>query len=218
MRKVVLSMLVLLISGATFSVRAQSSTPTPVCMDINGTGQSCMYFETYTPRAETSTPTVTETSTPTVTPAPSHYTELQWLDIKLDSSNPTTGPISGAEWRFPGSATTGSCKILHLNYLTVTPTIEFAMWRVVWNPNSSDDSPAGVRLISADPGPSNITEIAVITRNHTVTPVNTPMDVTAQIQALYQLRTEKILCIQAFGTGVRAPDIFMATVELVVQK
>jgi hypothetical protein len=201
------------------------ASPT-ACLSVSG-GEVCMEYiqDEQTPTmTSTETPVVTDTitvtptgtSTPPTTAVP--ITFLEFLDIKLDSMNVSIGPITNSEWYFPGYAATGSCKILHLGYMTVTPTVVYALWRVVWNPQApAGVSPSGVRLITSDPGFPEKTEIARILQGNTVTPINSGVVVTEQMQALFGMRTEKNLCIQTLGTGSAGPHIFSVVIELVLR-
>lgn len=103
-----------------------------------------------------------------------------------------------------------------------TGTVIGCFWQVVWTPNNAS---CGIRLISADAGPTNITQIAELTGSGSATPLNDGAYVAAAtMQALYDFTagqavggSPKTLGFQTKGNGSVAPVIYMVRVQVLVE-
>ena len=203
-----ITILSLILSAPVF---AQSNPPasTPVCIDINGMGQSCMYYETYTPQGvDTDTPFPTDTLTPpsptiteTITMTPTG-TPIPFLDFGGDlyrnPGDPLKCSTSGA-WAFPGRAVTASTKRIYSPQMKGRKLIS-AEWIITWDPNTGA-SPTGVGLFLMDDGPSNLQEIIRVQRTNYWSPFVDGGYVTQPFQNLLDTGTYKHLGQMTFGNG-----------------
>lgn len=121
--------------------------------------------------------------------------------------------VSGAQFAWPGSALTASTTTVYFNFSPKRP-ITYARWVVAWNPNTGA-SPTGLRLVHADDGPSNVTEIARITGMNYFQPRVDAVDVTATMQSLSDGASYKHIGHQTFGNGMNGCLIY-SSVLLVV--
>lgn len=119
----------------------------------------------------------------------------------------TQSSTGGYVW--PGNALTSSTHTLRFDLGLRTALA--ATWRLVWTPN---DAANGMRLVHADDGPLNITQIAEQTGVATATPRHDAVDVTTQINALISGGVFKHLGHQ-ITAGTTAPLIFMSRLEIV---
>ncbi|MCT4492638.1 hypothetical protein [Bosea minatitlanensis] len=88
-------------------------------------------------------------------------------------------------------------------------TIHSARWWVAWNPNATTPSANGVRLVTADSGPTNIVAFigATLTRASTTSPVVDAVDITSAMQDLLDARVRKTIGHQIVGNGTSGPKI-----------
>lgn len=123
---------------------------------------------------------------------------------------------TGTAWAFPGAALSAST---HVIWGVFQPTLAYARLVVAWTPGSAFTK-SGVRLVSADFGPTNIAAVCAFERTGT-TPVVDACDVTAALQALI---TEYdgiagpsafVLGLQMRGTGSVAAKVYSAVIEVV---
>lgn len=121
----------------------------------------------------------------------------------------TAGAYGWAE-----DATSASIQVLNIDQGVPSDwaTALFAEWRLVWLPANASN---GVRLVHADSGPSNITQIAEFTGNAGGTPTNTAVDVTADLNALVAAGVWKQLGMQVKQAG--GLTIYQSRLEVVWQ-
>lgn len=128
--------------------------------------------------------------------------------------NPTA-PIEGTTpstpWKYPGIALSASSVLFWAQY---PMKVAFARWVVAWNPDAGVGYNA-IRLITADSGPANETQIAFINRNNTSTPVVDGADVTAAFQAICAAGINKQILQQTCGDT--ASRIYASWIEVVFE-
>lgn len=134
-----------------------------------------------------------------------------------DAATGLAGTVDGANWAWPGQALTASTFVLRAD--KGLSRVAHARWVLVWNPcTSQPESPTGVRLVSADLGPSNIAEICRIT-SPADSPHNAPkvdaVDVTAALNAIIEAGALKTIGQQTFGNGANGCLIYASWLELV---
>ncbi len=144
-------------------------------------------------------------------------------DIMLYGPEPRTAAALtaavGATYGFQGDALSASTAFLLGG---VSGIVLGCFWQVVWTPN---DAACGIRLISADAGPTNITQLAELTGNASATPVNDGAFIAAAtIQALYDFTaaqsiggTSKTLGYQTKGSGAVAPVLYMSRLQVILE-
>ncbi len=128
------------------------------------------------------------------------------LLLYRNSQHPLIGTTSGCCWDYPGAALTANTTQFYANE---NLSLVFARWVLAWNPNTLS-SPTGVRLIHADLGPKNETEIAGFRVVRKRTPIVSAVDITADLQAL---TAQKTLAHQTFGNGQWGCKIYGSWIE-----
>lgn len=127
---------------------------------------------------------------------------------------------TGTTYAFPGSALSASTVALLSG---ADMRVLRAYWSVVWTPNATG---CGIRLISADAGPTNITQIAEITGSAVATPLNEGTYLPqATIQALFDFTAAgeiagvngKTLGHQTKGNGTVSPLIYVSRLQFLVE-
>lgn len=134
-----------------------------------------------------------------------------------DAANGLAGTVDGANWAWPGQALTASTFVLRADH--GLGRVKHARWVLVWNPRTSNPaSPTGVRLVSADLGPTNIAEQTRIV-SPTSQAYNSPkvdaVDVTSQINAIIDAGQLKTIGQQTFGNGGNGCLIYASWLEVV---
>lgn len=94
-------------------------------------------------------------------------------------SVPIVGTADAANWSWPGTACTANTFKLFPAMLPGLSLL-YARWILAWNPMTAD-APTSVRLVVADDGPSNIVEIAKITRTEGSTPFDDGVIITEKL-------------------------------------
>lgn len=102
----------------------------------------------------------------------------------------------GASYIYPGVATSASFRPWRFD--KTLGKIIYAELDVVWTPNAVDSA---VRLIHADDGPANVTQIKEVTGLNSATPVNSTFDITTEMQTVQNLGLAKQLGWQIKGTS-----------------
>lgn len=124
-------------------------------------------------------------------------------------SHPVIGQPGGAAYTWPGNALTASTFMF---YGSRAGNLLYAQWVLVWNPDTAE-SPTGVRLVSADSGPTNIAALATITEAGTITPIVRAADVTVALQAIIAAGQDKHIGQQTAGNGGNGPKIYKSAIE-----
>lgn len=127
---------------------------------------------------------------------------------------PIIGEPSGAVWAWPGAALTASVTTLHAGLGEYS--LVAACWVLAWDPATAGSSPTGVRLIHADDGPSNITEIARIDATYATTPRRSSVDILDALRGVLSSgATHKHIGHQTFGNGQNGPRIYLSEIQCV---
>lgn len=124
-----------------------------------------------------------------------------------------------ATYAFQGSALSASTAFLLGGVFGI---VTGCFFQVIWTPNNAS---CGIRLISADAGPTNITQIAELTGSASATPLNDGTFVLAStMQALFDTTgaqavggSSKTLGFQTKGSGAVAPLIYVVRVLLILE-
>ena len=124
---------------------------------------------------------------------------------------PLDGTASGAVWSYPGTALTANTTQL---LASMGLTLQYARWVLVWNPNTNE-SPTGVRLVSADSGPANEAEQASFSRANYANPRVDSVDVTNQLKAIIAAGMSKSIAHQTYGNGGNGCKIYGSWIECV---
>lgn len=133
----------------------------------------------------------------------------QWLDFLGAESRQASAlvGVGGTSWVWPGSALTASVNKAWFNLNL--PTAQYVRLLVVWNPRG--DSGNGVRLVHADDGPTNITELGAVSGSTATTPIVSTLDLTTDWNSLGSGGVAKNLGMQLRGN----PYVFRVTLEIV---
>lgn len=125
-----------------------------------------------------------------------------------DQQNHLAGNASG-NWSNQGVAfSAGTFQF----YGSQIPTVKYARWVVAWNP-SSGPSPVGIRLCTADSGPSNIIPVAqFLVANHN-TPKVDAIDITSILNDLCKDNLNKTIFMQTVGNGISGCKIYSSVIE-----
>lgn len=118
----------------------------------------------------------------------------------------------GSTYVFIGDALTASTKVFPFQSM---PLVEKATWKHVWTPNNTA---AYVRLIHADNGPSNITQIVAVQSNGSSTPTVETVDITNDFNSLVVAGVEKQIGFQVKDDGVNESSIYESRIELVPRR
>lgn len=102
----------------------------------------------------------------------------------------------GPTWQWPGAATTASTKTFEFQLGFPIPV--WVRWIVLWRTQTVNQY---VRLVHADDGPSNITQIAQIQGTGRGEPDDSVMNVTVPFQTLVAAGQHKHLGWQLWGDG-----------------
>jgi hypothetical protein len=145
------------------------------------------------------------------------------IPVVFDMFRNTGAPLIGnktSSWAVGGSCFTAQSIIFHEEVLP-TMSVDRAIWRVCWLPNIPTTAQTGVRLCSADSGPSNITQVySFFGSANTTNPRNDAADVTGAITALIEshktIPSIFQLFTQSVGDGVNGPLIYSSSLELVL--
>jgi hypothetical protein len=129
-----------------------------------------------------------------------------------DPANALIGKATGAQFLYPGDALSASSFRIRAD-LTNRP-VKSALWVIAWNPKTGT-SPTVVRLVKADDGPANVTEIARVTGTNYNNPKVEQVDITAQIQDIMAGGIKKHLLQQTAGNGANGPYIYASWVEII---
>lgn len=116
-------------------------------------------------------------------------------------------------YAFPGTALTASTFQLYAASFAGMK-LRYARWLVAWNPNTSGATASGVRLIHADSGPTNITQIAEFTATGS-TPRTDAVEVTSDLNTLLAGGSNKTIGYQAKGDGTNACNVYLSVIECV---
>lgn len=129
------------------------------------------------------------------------FSTLVFSSSKIEVVYQLFGPVQhdgrelsnySSSWGFIGDALSASTK--GFPFSKGLPHVERAYWKMVWTPNTPS---VQVRLIYADDGPSNITEIGRISHCGQVTPIATPtLDFTEVFNALVDSAVDKQIGFQ----------------------
>lgn len=87
----------------------------------------------------------------------------------------------------------------------------YARWIMVWKPMASYNA---LRIVHHDSGPTNVTQIAEITGLTDTTPVVSTVDITTDINALFDGGIEKRFSHQ-INAGATGPVIYVSRLEIV---
>lgn len=140
--------------------------------------------------------------------------------IASNSSYPDQGAASGASFAWTGAATTSNTYTIR-PYLFTGWTVLFARWVCAWNPSTPGASPAIARLVYADDGPSNITEITRFSHTSYTNPIDDTVDITAILQPLWNSWRDggvyKHIGHQTAGDGADHPLIYQSRIELFIE-
>lgn len=118
------------------------------------------------------------------------------------------GSSTGYVW--PGDALSTST-VLWLMNRPPWKRLQFARLLVVWTPR---DATAGVRLVQADSGPANITQIAEITDSTSATPIVSTANVTAALNGLIDAGAEKQIGYQVRRGASLTAHVHLVRLEL----
>ncbi len=134
-----------------------------------------------------------------------------------DAAVGLSGTVDGSNWAWPGQALTASTFVLRADQ--GLGQVKHARWVLVWNPRTNNPaSPTGVRLVSADLGPTNIQEICRITSPSNQA-YNSPkvdgVDVTSYLNAIIAAGQLKTIGQQTFGNGGNGCLIYASWIEVV---
>lgn len=116
----------------------------------------------------------------------------------LTGPNPV-GVFSGtapANYAFAGNALSASSQRFSVNY--GTPRVEIAVFTVVWTSGSLSNR---IELVSADDGPTNITQLVEVSPASAASPIVTDAIVTTQLDNLAQAGVFKQLLWRIKGGG-----------------
>jgi hypothetical protein len=141
--------------------------------------------------------------------------------LASSASYPDIGAKSGAAFAWTGAACTA-------NTYTIRPiffpgwTVKFCRWVCAWDPVTPGSSPAAVRLVYADDGPANVTEIARFAHAHYTNPIDDAVDLTTIFRGLWTAWQAngvayKHIGHQTAGDGQDMPLIFQSRVELFLE-
>ena len=136
-----------------------------------------------------------------------------WVDFYRDAAVPIVSTTT-TTYGFPGAALTASTIQWYAGSFTGR-RLKYARWLLAWNPQAATAATAGVRLIHADAGPTNITQFAEITRGSRTTPIVDAVEVTTELNALLDAQVNKTIAHQARGDGTAGCDIYLSELELV---
>lgn len=129
--------------------------------------------------------------------------------------------LAQTTYAFPGSALSASTDELYAG-MSVR-AVRYAVWRVVWTPNATG---CGIELITFDPGPSNIVQVAERTGNASISPVNDSALVTTAMQdvvdfvgggALGDTNFHKQIGHRLKSDGSVSPRIYLSKVKMLLE-
>lgn len=142
------------------------------------------------------------------------YISAAPYEITLYRSTQTAlvGPTA-ATYGNPG-VTGVTASYIQLYCAILNRPLQRVFWRVVWDPDCSTGS-TGVRLVHADSGPSNITEIIAQTASGTGSVRNDGFNITDDINSLIAGTVDKQIGHQAIGNGSDAAKIYGSWLEVV---
>lgn len=138
------------------------------------------------------------------------------MDITLYRSTQTAlvGPTA-ASWDWPGTGVTASLYQFYANQLNAYP-LSLAQWRAVWDPNVTGPATTGIRLVTADSGPANITAIATLTASGVGSVRNDATDITSDLNSLISAGTYKQIGHQLIGDGSSAAaNVYSSVLEII---
>ena len=126
------------------------------------------------------------------------------------------GTVSAAGWAWPGDALSASVMPLRGDLLTAR--LRYARWVLTWNPCTLDPAfPTGTRLVSADHGPSNLSEIARI-RSPEDQPCTNPrvdaVEITGALNEILDAKILKQIGQQTFGNEANGCLIYASWIEM----
>lgn len=167
-----------------------SAFPLTITVEADGTTTVVPFVPAPTPEPE---------QEPTPEPTGGGVGAFQTV-YNLVGPNPTGAimqPSTGGDWLWPGDALSASSAGFFFDVAEFRP-VAFARWAIVWTPGAAAN---GIRLLHADPGPTNIVVMGEQTGNPASTPVSTAVDITDQLNTLIQGRKLKFLQHQVRSNG-----------------
>ena len=116
----------------------------------------------------------------------------------------------GTTYVFIGDALTASTK--WFPFSQGLPPVQSAVWKHEWTPN---DIGTSVRLVHMDNGPANITPIAEVQSDGSMTPVVESIDFTKVMNELIAAKVDKHLGFQVKDDGASSSSIYESRLEVV---
>lgn len=128
------------------------------------------------------------------------------------SSEALAQSSTGGSYVWANDALTASTFTFRFDKGSLWEDILYARWYVVWHPNG--DTNNGIRLVHADDGPTNITEIAEFTGRSDTSQIVSETDITTDLATLLAGGAKKHIGhqIKTTGTGMK---IYLSRVEVV---
>lgn len=147
--------------------------------------------------------------------------DLQLYGPECREAEALTPDISLSGYNFPGSALSSSLVSL---FSGMNAEVLYAVWDLVWTPKHAS---CGVRLISAEDGPSNITVLQETTPSASASPLHPTFNVTDAFVALREVLAAGVIGDSTHhrqighqvkvNTGVTAPVIFSSRVQILLE-
>lgn len=146
---------------------------------------------------------------------------------QFDHFRNTDIPLNGnktSTFNYAGSCLTAQSVIFPAESLT-TLKIKKAIWRICWKPNITNGAQTGIRLVSANSGPSNINQVvATFSGGKPNTPLNEAFDITESLKALIESNKPNIdlpngamfqLIPQSVGDSSNGCLIYSSSIEII---
>lgn len=139
------------------------------------------------------------------------------LDLYRNANTPLVGTGSSA-WHYGGSCLTAQSVVFPLLAMQYMNSIK-VKWRVTWNPSiDAGDQQTAVRLVSADPGPTNVQLVKAFFRKNCMSPQNDAVDITAEFKALLAesvaAGTDLQFITQLAGNSTIGPQVYSSALEI----
>jgi hypothetical protein len=191
------------------------------CMDVPFSGgQTCMYFETYTPTlADTPTPTLTftPTATQTATPSPTSTAlacDETYIPIYNDAGDDFTGTIStNLTPSWSGVAATASTFTFHAN-LYNGRQLYLAKWMIAWTPNSAT-IPVRIKLVAQEPYNGYLETVLAEKIATGTTPIAQLHVFTSELQAFIDTGTQLLIGHKPVGNGSNGISVYLSALHLI---
>ncbi|HET7736440.1 MAG TPA: hypothetical protein VFK52_10720 [Nocardioidaceae bacterium] len=140
---------------------------------------------------------------------PSSGSVQSWIDLIGPNPAGVTMGTNGGTYAWPGDALSASVAVLLGNVANLRPVV-FARWVLVWTPGNVNN---GVRLVSADSGPTNIVQISEDTGDSTATPIVHTATITDDLNAIIAADAFKNIGYQVKVSA--AFEVYQSRLELV---